>query len=92
MTRDWCYEMSTAAAPPTCTIAPIWDQVEPHWDGPTPPVACYCKQLKADLLPGTFVLLAPDSSAVGAAESTNTIQCLIQHTGTVARIIDVDST
>ena len=38
----------------------FWEGVEPHWDEGPPCFACYSKQLKADLRPGTFVLLAPD--------------------------------
>jgi hypothetical protein len=71
--------------PPAYANPPIWDKVEPRWDDGAPPMACYCKRLKADLLPGTFVLLStPDTTA---AESRNSNM----HTGTVARIISADS-
>ena len=45
-----------AAAPLAAAVAPAspWDDTEPCCDG----APCYSKKLKADLLPGTFVLLA----------------------------------
>ena len=67
-------------APEDLTTSTVWDKVEPHWNEGAPPVASYCKQLKADLLPGTFVLLSPGTARTDTPESRNT---------TVARIIDV---
>ena len=42
------------------TGAPPWDQTEPCFEG----APCYSEVLKADLLPGTFVLLADTSSVL----------------------------
>ena len=75
----------TAAPLPTFLASPFWDKVEPHWDDEAPPLACYSKRLKADLLPGTFVLLStPDT----IAESRN----INMHDGiVVARITNLGS-
>jgi hypothetical protein len=75
--------------PSYAMISPIWDKVEPRWDyDGAPPVACYCKRQKADLLPGTFVLLSNPGTT--ADESRNTA-INIMYTGIVARIISADS-
>jgi hypothetical protein len=61
----------------------FWEGVEPHWDEGPPFFACYSKQLKADLLPGTFVLLTPDVTD-GSASNV--------HSGVVARIVGIIAT
>jgi hypothetical protein len=61
----------------------FWEGVEPHWDEGPPFFDCYSKQLKADLLPGTFVLLAPDVTD-GSASNV--------HSGVVARIVGIIAT
>jgi hypothetical protein len=53
-----------AAAEAASAPALPWDTAEPHSDG----VPCYSKHLKADLFPGTFVLLA--NAVSGAVAST----------------------
>ena len=75
--------MITAAAP-VCVVSPFsWDKVEPSYccDPDGVPIACYSRKLKADLLPGTFVLLAPTS------DGTTAELCNI---AIVARIVDVE--
>ena len=42
-------------------IAPPWDQTEPLFEG----APCYSEVLKADLLPGTFVIVSDTSSIPG---------------------------
>jgi hypothetical protein len=57
--------MATLAPPLT-----FWDQVEPpscEQEGGSFH-SCYAKQLKADLLPGTFVVLAATANAHGSGE------------------------
>ena len=59
------YLMATLAPPLT-----FWDQVEPpscEQEGRSFH-SCYSKQLKADLLPGTFVVLAATANAHGSGE------------------------
>ena len=42
-------------------IAPPWDQTEPLFEG----APCYSEVLKADLLPGTFIIVSDTSSIPG---------------------------
>jgi hypothetical protein len=63
------------AAPAPAPVSP-WDTAEPHCDG----ASCYSKHLKADLLSGTFVLLA--NAVSGSVAST-----AVRHV--VARIVTV---
>jgi hypothetical protein len=50
-------------------VSPFWSRVEPNWDGgagddePACPRSFYSKRLKADLLPGTFVLFSSKDGA-----------------------------
>jgi hypothetical protein len=75
------------AAAQACTVVSppfSWDEVEPHHCDPADdevPIACYSRHLKANLLPGTFVLLLSPSNNV-------------HHFGgaIVARIVDVVET
>jgi hypothetical protein len=58
--------MAAFLAPPL-----FWDQVEPAAIEPEAraPHSCYSKQLKVDLLPGTFVVLAATpANASGSAD------------------------
>jgi hypothetical protein len=100
MTASAAVAIAAAAPAAGTTMSPIWDTLEPHYheDAP-PPVATYCKHLKADLLPGTFViLLAPDSTSAGSTSrtsSTGESRNPMQHTNgkvVVARIMDWDTT
>jgi hypothetical protein len=78
--------MATAPAAqvpvPVPTPTSPWDIAEPHCDcGP-----CYCQVLKADLLPGTFVLLE------GSSDRTNTVTRPTRTVGcVVARIVAIVS-
>jgi hypothetical protein len=62
----------------------IWDSVEPHWDdGKATYGACYSKQLKVDLLTGTFILVSPDMLTTGSSNNN------VQHGCPVARIVGI---
>ncbi|KAI2493462.1 hypothetical protein MHU86_8975 [Fragilaria crotonensis] len=60
-----------------------WDRVEPHCEQNEVPMACYSRTLKADLLPGTFVLLAPRNTSI---ETRSQDACM-----TVARIVGAET-
>ena len=62
--------------------SPFWDSVEPRWDDGAPTLGCYSKHLKADLVPGTFVMLRPDMSAARSRDNV--------HGGVVARIVGTE--
>jgi hypothetical protein len=68
--------MSTAPAAPAPPSP--WDNAEPHSDG----APCYSQHLHADLLPGTFVLLATtaDQAIAVVASAVHSV---------VARIVTV---
>lgn len=68
--------MSTAPAAPAPPSP--WDNAEPHCDG----APCYSQHLHADLLPGTFVLLAT------TADQAIAVVASAVH-GVVARIVTV---
>jgi len=68
--------MSTALAAPA--PASPWDNAEPHCDG----APCYSQHLHADLLPGTFVLLAAPADHANAVVASAV-------RGVVARIVTV---
>ena len=57
----------------TMDVSPFWNSVEPQWDtneedgNPTRCCSFYSEQLKADLLPGTFVLFSSTDTATTAA-------------------------
>jgi hypothetical protein len=77
--------MNTATVP-ACAISPFsWDKVQPCHDSDGSQIPCYSRELKAELLPGTFVLLVPTSPT--AKESRNNVNGMI-----VARIVDVVET
>jgi hypothetical protein len=69
-------KMSVTLAAPA--PASPWDNMEPHCDG-TP---CYSQHLHADLLPGTFVLLATPADQANAVVSSAVC-------GVVGRIVTV---
>jgi hypothetical protein len=73
----------TSAIPACAAESPFWDRVEPRWDDDDSLLACYSKRLKANLLPGTFVLLAPEMTD----RSRDNV-----HGGMVARIVGLDAT
>ena len=63
----------------------FWAQVEP--DGQEAPHSCYSMQLKADLAPGTFVLLS-SAGTTTATTTTTTTSCVNAAKGSVvARIV-----
>ena len=72
-----------AAVPLAAAVAPAspWDDAEPCCDG----APCYSKKLKADLLPGTFVLLATRAKQTNGADVTT--HGAGARSGVVARII-----
>ena len=72
----------TSVIPACAAESPFWDRVEPRWDDDDSLLACYLKRLKADLLPGTFILLALEM----ANRSRDKM-----HGGIVARIVGLDT-
>ena len=72
------------AAAPAAAVAPAspWDDAEPSCCNGAP---CYSKKLKADLLPGTFVLLATRAKQTNGADVTT--HGAGATSGVVARII-----
>jgi hypothetical protein len=67
-----------SVAPVAPAPASPWDNMEPHCDG----APCYSQYLHADLLPGTFVLLATPADQANAVVSSAVC-------GLVGRIITV---
>ena len=63
-----------------------WDMVEPHCEQNEVPMACYSQKLKADLLPGTFVLLAPRNASIETRSNV-----LDATSMTVARIVGAET-
>ena len=68
-------------------ITPIWDQTEPLCDG----APCYSQVLKADLLPGTFVLLRTATTTSSSPRAMNLSDANDEEgkTVVVARIVGV---
>jgi hypothetical protein len=83
--------MSTSPAAPVPVPVPVpvpaptllpWDSAEPYFDS----APCYSKLLKADLLPGTFVLLSRSSDETNSVTRPNiAVGCI------VARIVAIVS-
>jgi hypothetical protein len=81
----------TSVIPACAAESPFWDRLEPRWDDDNSLLACYSKQLKADLLPGMFVLLTPEMTN-RSRDNVHDGMVAWWHGGMVARIVGLGTT